>query len=756
MKPLKPVAIILLTLTLVFTSVPSQAIFAHTGASPGTSTGNTVLTPDFTDSSILTPDETASLPAVGDAGEEKYNYLRVSPDSCSLAVGESIQLKTETDAPQNALTYHSSDARIATVSDTGKITAVNAGSSGASKATITVTCADSSLHAECVVTVNPKSLSLPSTATVYVGVPHKLAATPKPAAAVTWKTENSKIATVKNGTITGKKAGKTTITASANGITKKCKITVKKPSVSLNVNETALYKGSTLTLYASARPENAAIKWKSSKPGVASVDKNGIVTAKKAGSAKITASVGSAKATCTITVLDSSCKLNITNRTIMTGSSISLYIKNAPADIQPFFTVVSGDSCVSLQRKGKTCTIKGREKGTAKVSVSFSTYQDGHFVSWSNTCTIKVVDTGISEQQFSLAKGTTKTLSVKKSGQNVSVKSISWKSSRPGIASVNSRGVVTAKKIGTTAISAEVIFTDGQTAIYKCTAKVSDPQFKSKTVVSALGVRKKLSVKNTNSYSQTKWSSSKSSVVSVAADGTIKGRKKGSATIKAVTDGKTIRCKVYVSSPKLKTSHALISRGSRKTISIKGLTKKSTVTYKSSNPAIVRVNKKGVIRGKAYGKATITINADGKIFSYAVEVAPVTAINATRVGKSIMYSSSYSQARRMSTGYYDCSSLVFRAYGCNSALLGGTPSWAPTAASMAQHLERTGKTIAYGYIDVSLLQPGDLLFFGNSGNGRYKGIYHVSMYYGNGLRLEKPLRPYYNTGDIVMIARPIR
>ncbi|MCI8992079.1 MAG: hypothetical protein HFG80_05015 [Eubacterium sp.] len=677
MKPLKPVAILLLTLSLIFTSVPPQAVFANTGNPPGSPTGNTVLTPDSTNNTdhanrtILTPDETASLSAVG-AEEEP------APD-----------------------------------------------------------------------------LELPSKATAYVKVPYQLTATPEPTAKVTWTTGNSKIATVENGTVTGKKTGTVTITASANGITKKCKVTVKKPSVSLNIKQTSLYKGSTLIIHASVRPEYAAVKWKSSKPGVASVDKDGIVTAKKTGKTTITATVGNAKASCTITVQDSSCKLNITNRTIMAGTDVSLYIKNAPTGIYPFFTNTTGSSCVSLHRKGNTCTIKGLKKGTAKISVSFSTFKDGRYISWSNTCTIKVVDTGISDQQFSLAKGTSKTLSVKKDGQKLSVKNTRWKSSAPKIASVNNSGTVTAKKIGTATISAEVTFADGQTATYKCTAKVSDPAFKTRTVVSAVGVRKKLSVKNTNSYSRIKWGSSRKSVVSVDSDGTIKGRKKGTATIKAVADGKTIRCKVYVSNPKLKTRHAMISSGGRKTISVKGLAKKSKVTYKSSNSAIASVSKKGVIRGKTHGKATITVNADGKKFSYVVEVVPAEAINATRVGKAIMYSSSYSQARRMTAGYYDCSSLVFRAYGCNTSLLGGTPSWAPTAASMALHLERTGKAISYGYIDVSHLQPGDLIFYGNSGNGRYKGIYHVSMYYGKGLRLEKPFRAYYNTGNIVMIARPI-
>ena len=53
---------------------------------------------------------------------------------------------------------------------------------------------------------------------------------------VTWKSGNKKIATVSNGVITAKKAGKVTITAKANGKTAKCIVTVK------NIDYRKLYK----------------------------------------------------------------------------------------------------------------------------------------------------------------------------------------------------------------------------------------------------------------------------------------------------------------------------------------------------------------------------------------------------------------------------------------------------------------------------------------------------------------------------------
>lgn len=52
---------------------------------------------------------------------------------------------------------------------------------------------------------------------------------------IKWKSSNSSIASVSSkGKVTGKKAGKATITARANGVKATCKITVKNPTIKLN------------------------------------------------------------------------------------------------------------------------------------------------------------------------------------------------------------------------------------------------------------------------------------------------------------------------------------------------------------------------------------------------------------------------------------------------------------------------------------------------------------------------------------------
>lgn len=75
-----------------------------------------------------------------------------------------------------------------------------------------------------------KVLTVKSTkATVKVGKTSKISAAATPATKITYTSSNKKVATVSaDGVITGKKAGKATISVKANGKTVKVKVTVKK------------------------------------------------------------------------------------------------------------------------------------------------------------------------------------------------------------------------------------------------------------------------------------------------------------------------------------------------------------------------------------------------------------------------------------------------------------------------------------------------------------------------------------------------
>ena len=138
-------------------------------------------------------------------------------------------------ATNNTVTWSSSNEEVATVAN-GTVTAVSAG-----EATITVTTEDGAKTATCKVTVKPQNvlvtaISVPSTATLYVGNTATLTATVTPTNAtnqkVTWSSNNESVATVgTDGTVTAVSAGTATITATAqdgSGISGSCVVTVQQ------------------------------------------------------------------------------------------------------------------------------------------------------------------------------------------------------------------------------------------------------------------------------------------------------------------------------------------------------------------------------------------------------------------------------------------------------------------------------------------------------------------------------------------------
>ena len=169
-------------------------------------------------------------------------------------------------------------------------------------------------------TVDVEKVSLNKSATTLTeGESETLTATIAPSNAtgdktVKWSSSNEAVAAVdSNGKVTAKKAGTAVITAtSSNGKTAGCTVTVKQKEIaitgiSLNKSTTSLTEGESETLTATITPSNATgdktVKWSSSNEAVAAVDSNGKVTAKKAGTAVITATSSNGKsASCTVTV----------------------------------------------------------------------------------------------------------------------------------------------------------------------------------------------------------------------------------------------------------------------------------------------------------------------------------------------------------------------------------------------------------------------------------------------------------------------
>lgn len=231
-------------------------------------------------------------------------------------------------------------------------------------------------------------------------------------------------------------------------------------------------------------------------------------------------------------------------------------------------------------------------------------------------------------------------------------------------------------------------------------------------------------------------------------------------------NGKKFTLSVTVHQIKLGKNSYLMAKGKKENIRIK--TDLGNISWKSTNPKVAMV-RKNVIYGRSEGNAILKAKYKGQTLAILVSVTTAQKLSAIKYAKYTAAHSTYSQDYRMQKGYYDCSSLVWRAYhqaGVNLVSSG----YAPTAADIGKWLVQKGRRIKGGYSEKNMsklnLLPGDLYFQSGEANGRFMNIYHVEMFAGyefygldqNGKPMvsskwaNRPDGYYWTDGD--MICRP--
>ena len=169
------------------------------------------------------------ITAVGYKNNLTFTYGEIKAEFKLNSTAKTIYTKGQTTASlkltttlTDKVTWTSSNKKVATVNSKGVITAKAKGT-----AVITATCGE--YKATCKVTVKNPSLKLTKTsANVKVGKTTKITAKVTPSGKITYKSSNSKIATVSSkGVVKGKKKGIAKITVTCNGVKKVFTVTVK-------------------------------------------------------------------------------------------------------------------------------------------------------------------------------------------------------------------------------------------------------------------------------------------------------------------------------------------------------------------------------------------------------------------------------------------------------------------------------------------------------------------------------------------------
>lgn len=296
------------------------------------------------------------------AAEAALVKVTVALDKTSATVytGKTASLKTTSNDAAKTVTYTTSNNAVATVSSTGVVKGVKAGT-----AVITATCGNA--KATCKVTVKTSTIKFAaSAASVYTGKTVTVKATATPSATVTYTTSNKAIATVSStGVVKGIKAGTVTITATTStGLKTTCKVTVKAPSVKFAKSSAVVYTGKTATVKATLAGVSS-VTYKSSNTKIATVNsKTGTVKGIKAGTVTITATSGKLKATYKLTVKNPTFTLTKSSATIAKGKTTTIRSKATPVSTVTYTS--SNKKVATVTGKG---VVKGISKGKATITV---------------------------------------------------------------------------------------------------------------------------------------------------------------------------------------------------------------------------------------------------------------------------------------------------------------------------------------------------------------------------------------------------
>lgn len=194
----------------------------------------------------------------------------------------------------------------------------------------------------------------------------------------------------------------------------------------------------------------------------------------------------------------------------------------------------------------------------------------------------------------------------------------SFKSSKSSIASVNTYGLITAKKAGTCKITAKVRNAEASCNI---TVKPTTLSIAPSTVTLYRQGTKQLTATVSTGHTPV-WKSNKSSVATVDENGLVTAVKHGTAIITAKVDGVSKTCAITVKQPRIRLSATSLamSVGETRTLSAT-VSSGNAAEWSTSNSNVLSVRPDGSITAHKKGRAYVYAREDGIKVSCVVTVS---------------------------------------------------------------------------------------------------------------------------------------
>jgi uncharacterized protein YjdB len=474
-----------------------------------------------------------------------------------------------------------------------------------------------------------------------------------PDASVTWTVENSSVASVSPaGVVTGLAIGSTQVAANARGKSGIATVTVQRTPVASVVvlpERVSAGKGSTTKLTAvaydagqNALPDRGMI-WTSSNTGVATVDGNGLVTAREKGTAIITATAEGKSDASEVTVAPGAVsKVFVTPNPIAMVSGDKQRLAVSAQDATG--TVLSAHDIVWASSNTQVATVSGGEvtaqgAGTASITATF----EGVSGSTSVTVTRPPVGTvAVAAATITVGQKLRMTATVTDTrGNVVTDRTVTWSVPANAVASIDaSTGEVTGLLPGTVTVTAtsegksgSATLTVGLVPVATVAISPSNP-----SIVQNAATKLTAATRDAGGGSLTgrtvTWQTSDPAIASLSATSgasvDVTGGVTGTATITATSEGKTGTATVTVTAGSVSKVRLTLTPTSIK----EGTTATATAVVLDGNDRPLQGR---TVSWTATGAATITTPVPPA--TSTTSTGANSAATATVTGKDVIFTS---------------------------------------------------------------------------------------------------------------------
>ncbi|WP_146819033.1 Ig-like domain-containing protein, partial [Flavobacterium noncentrifugens] len=525
------------------------------------------------------------------------NALPTITGTFAVCIGSTTTL-TGSGTPATASPWVSANTAVATISNTGMVTGVSAGTS-----LITYTNAAGCIITQ-IITVNALP-TITGTLNVCVGLTTTLIGSATPATLSPWISATPAIATVSNtGVVTGVSGGTVLITyTNSNGCKTTATVNVIAAPVITGILNVCI--GSTTTLTGSGTPATTS-PWISANTAAATITNAGVVTGVSAGTSLITYT-NSNGCIITATVVVNPLPTITGTLNVCAGLTTALTGSGSPATPGAWISANTAVATVS-----NTGVVTGVSVGSTLI-----TYTNSNGCKITATVIVNALPTITGT--LNVCEGLTTTLI----GSGTPALTNAWISSNPGVATISSTGVVNGISAGTTVIT----YTNSNGCIKMETISVSAPPTITGMLNVCIGSTTILSGSAT-AATVSPWVSSAPTVATVGNTGIVTGVSAGTTVITYKNaNGCTITATITVNAIPTVTGTLSVCEGSQTQLT--GSATASAVNpWISSNPSVATVDNVGLVTGVKAGTVTITYtNSNGCIKTATVVVNPLPVVN---------------------------------------------------------------------------------------------------------------------------------